>query len=403
MTLNTADGFVVNYKVEVTEGTAAAGGAATGERLRVLASPGLKATRGTIQSAEIRDDANAGAMRLGSQMADGSYAMELSQGSFDTAIEAVMRSTWVAPVAVTFNNSAGLTSLQVTAANTIAWVGTTTPVAAGLRVGDTFRLTDMSTAANNSVNCTVSAISGGTITITRSVLTIQAADNACTLTIHKKIAQATTPVRRTFTVEQYYEDIDQTELFTGCRFTSMQLSLTPNGMVTMTAGLMGLGRQSLATGASPYFTSPTTYSSIALVATDAALIYNGVAIATITGMTLDLAISTQGAEVVGSVVMPGTFDNRMTASGSISMLLDDLTNNTLFDAETEFQIHIALVEPESEPKSHVSFYLPAVKITDISKALGGDGPMAHDLAINLQPRVAATGFDAGIMTISTAA
>ena len=403
MTLNTADGFVVNYKVEVTEGTAAAGGAATGERLRVLASPGLKATRGTIQSAEIRDDANAGALRLGSQMAEGSYAMELSQGSFDTVLEAVMRSTWVAPVTVTFNNGAALTSIQVTSTSQLTFAGTTVPTAFGLRVGDVFRLTNMSTAANNNINLRVASISGSVVNVHGTPLTIQAADTACELVIAKKLSQATTPTRRTFTFEQYYEDIDQSEQFTGCRFTSLQLSLTPNGMVTMTAGVMGLGRTTLASGASPYFTSPTTYSSIALVATDASLVYNGTAIATITGMTLDLAIATQGAEVVGSVVMPGTFDNRMTATGSISMLLDDLTNNTLFDAETEFQIHLTLVEPESEPKSHVSFYLPAVKITDISKALGGDGPMAHDLAINLQPRVAATGFDAGIMTISTAA
>jgi len=402
MAINTADGFVVNIKPEVTEGTAASGGSATGERLRVVASPGLKPVRGTIQSAEIRDDANAGPMRLGSQMAEGSYAFELSQGSFDTVLEAVMRSTWVAPVAVVFNNGAALTSITVNTSSQLTFAGTTTPTAFGLRVGDVFRLTDMSTSANNNVNCRVRAITGSVVDLHGTPLTAQAADTACTLTIHKKLRQAATPVRRTFTVEQYYEDIDQTELYTGCRFTSFQLSLTPNGMVTCTAGLMGLGRQTLASGASPYFTSPTEYTSIALVATDASLVYNGAAIATITGMTLDLSIATQGAEVVGSVVMPGTFDNRMTATGSISMLLDDLTNNPLWDAETEFQIHLSLVEPESEPKSHVSFYLPAVKITDISKALGGDGPMAHDLAINLQPRVAATGFDAGIMTISTA-
>jgi len=399
----TADGFLVNYRVEVTEGTAAVGGAAVGERLRALASPGLNLRRGSIQSQEIRDDANAGAMRLGGKMVDGSYNVELSQGSFDTLLEGFFRSTWVAPVAVTFNNGAALTSIQVTSTSQLTFAGTTVPTAFGLRVGDVFRLTDMSTSANNNVNCIVRSIAGSVVNVYGTPLTIQAADTACTLTIHKKLAQATTPTRRTFTFEQYYEELDLTRQFLGCRITSLRLQLQPNGMVNATFGFIGLDETRLASGASPYFTSPTSYTSIALVATDASVYYNDAAITTLTGMDLTFTIAADGPEVIGSVVKPRTYDNRMTATGSITGLVTDFADFTLYDAETEFQIVLHLVEPETQPKSHFTLYLPAVKITDIDMSLGGDSALLETLALNLQPRVAATGFDAGVLTITTAA
>lgn len=403
MPTQTNDGYVVNFKVETTEGTAATGGAATGERLRTIASPGLNLRRSQIVSQEVRNDANAGKMRLGGRRVDGSFNVELSQGSFDTWLEAFFRSTWTSPTTITFDGGLALTSLTVNSSSQITFAGTTTPVAAGLRVGDVFRLTDMATAANNDVNCIVKSIAGSVVNLHGTPLTTQTADSACTLTIHKRLKQATTPTRRTFTVEQHYEDIDQSRLFKGCRLVSLRLQLAPNGIVQATFGLIGLDRETLATGSSPYFTSPTEYTAIALVATDAFVTYNGGQVLNFTGMTLDFQIAANGEEVIGSTVMPGTYDNRMTATGTITGLVEDFDDDALYDAETELEAVIHLVEPESQPKSHVTLYLPALKIGDIDGALGGDSALIETRTINLQPRVAATGYDAGVLTISTAA
>lgn len=402
MPINTADGFLVNFKVETTEGTAATGGAGTGERLRTLASPGLKLTRGQMQSGEIRNDANDGKMRLGGKRVEGSHNLELSQGSFDTLLEAVLRSTWVAPVAITFDGGVALTSLTVNSSSQITFAGTTTPVAAGLREGDAFRLTNMSTAANNSVNCRVKTITGSVVDLHGTPLTTQAADVACTLTIGKKLSQASTPTRRTFTVEQYLKDIDQSEQFTGCRVVSLSLQLQPNNMVAATIGWIGLNRTVLASGASPYFTSPTEYTSIALVATDASITYNGASV-TLTGFSLDFTIQAGGDEVIGATTMPGTFDNRFSVSGTISAHVQDLADEALYDAETAVAMHLMLVEPESEPKSYVAVFLPELLLTDIDKPMGGDTGLIRTKQFKAQPHVAATGQDAGVCTILTAA
>ena len=176
MALQTGTGYVVNFKVEVTEGTAATGGGSTGERLRTLPSPGLKLARAAIQSAEKRNDANKSMVRLGGKSVAGSYNVELNVDSFSTVVEALLRSTWVAAATTTFNNGAALTSITVDSSSQLTFAGTTVPTAFGLCVGDVFRLGGMSTAANNDVNCRVKTIAGSVVTVYGTPLTAQTAD-----------------------------------------------------------------------------------------------------------------------------------------------------------------------------------------------------------------------------------
>lgn len=403
MALQTGRNYLVNFKVESTEGTAATGGAATGERLRTLASPGLKLSRGGIMSEEVRNDGNKSMMRLGSKSVGGSFLSEWNLSSFDTLVEAFLRSTWVSPVAITFDGGAALTSLTVNSSSQVTFAGTTTPAVAGLRVGDVFRLTNMSNSANNSVNCRVASIAGSVVNLYGTPLTTQTADSACTLTIGKKLIQAATPTRRTFTVEQHLEDADYSELFVGCRVVSLSLEFQPNRMVRATFGFIGMDRTIVTGGSAPYFTSPTEYTTINLVADDAAITHNGSVFARLTGWTVNLSIDASGQPVLGSLVSPGTFDNDLTAGAQASCVFDDSADLTLFDAETEHEMSILLTEPESEPKSYYHFFFPRVKIADIETPLGGEAAMVRTKALSFGPKVAATGYDAGVITICTAA
>ncbi|MBU2249151.1 MAG: hypothetical protein KKD77_20560 [Gammaproteobacteria bacterium] len=81
---------------------------------------------------------------------------------------------------ITYNGGAALTSLEITAANTIISVGTTSFVGV-IDVGAIIYLTDMSTAANNNVNCKVLTVAANTLTLVGTPLTIQGADSACSL------------------------------------------------------------------------------------------------------------------------------------------------------------------------------------------------------------------------------
>jgi len=399
----TASNYVVNAKVESVTGTAATGGGSTGERIRTLASPGLKLSRGQVRSAEKRNDMLMSMARLGGKSVEGSYNAELSVGSFDTFLEALVRGTWVAAdPAITTDGGAAFTSIAITNQNTITLTGTGSFLTEDFRVGDVIRLSNMSTAANDNVNGRIKTVSATVIVVHGTPYTNQSSDAACTMTIAKKLAFPTTPTRRSFTIEQYLEDNDTSEQFVGCRVVSLSLAFQPNQMVTATFGFVGMDRTVLATGSSPYFTSPTEYTSINLVADDASITYNGAAIATLTGWTLNFAINAAGQAVLGSLVAPDIFDNDMSVTGECSGTITDFSDLTLFDAETEFEMSIMLVEPDAAaPVNFIHFFFPRVKIMDIAGALGGDGPYIQTRSLEFGPKVAASGYDAGVCTIST--
>ncbi|TIL83592.1 MAG: hypothetical protein E5Y76_02090, partial [Mesorhizobium sp.] len=86
--------------------------------------------------------------RHGLQKTAGAYISELSLGGFDDILEAVMRGTWSsANLQLT---QADFTSIT-TGANTIVFAAGS-PISLGVKVGDVWRLTNHSSAANNSIN-----------------------------------------------------------------------------------------------------------------------------------------------------------------------------------------------------------------------------------------------------------
>jgi len=397
----TGKNIIVGYKVEGTFNTAPGTGSA--EQLRVTASPGMSLVKALINSAEVRSDGQSSLARHGSRSAPGSYNVEMSVDTFDTPLQALLRSTWVAAVGITFNNGAALTSLTVNSSSQVTFAGTTTPVAAGLRVGDVFRLASMSTAANDAVNCRVASISGSVVNLLGTPLTTQSADTACTLTILRKLSAAATPTKRTFYVDEYHVDTDVSEVFGGCRFVGFSLRGTPDGMAEGTLTLLGASGAVLATGSSPYFVAPTLTTTIPLVFADAKIAFNGADVTTCTAWEMNYEIAAATQPVVGASVSPDVFDNDARLTGALSFVREDLAKVSLYLAETPFSIHLMLTEPESEPKDCIAIFIGYATITGASADMGSDGAMIETIPWASGVRPTTTGFDASLMTISTSA
>jgi len=400
-TSQTGKGVAVNYYVESTINTAP--GAGTSYRLRLNPSAGASLKRALINSNEVRSDGLSSMARLGSRMVDLSYSGEVSNGGFWPILEALMRSTSVAAATITFDGGAALTNLTVDSASQITFSGTTTPVAAGLRNGDVFRLANMSTAANNAVNARVKSISGSVVTLHGTPLTTQAADAACTLTIFKKLKNATTPTKRTFWLEEYQQDIDMTEQFGGVKWIEMKVSGTPDGMAMIEFKALGVAGTTATAGSAPYYTSPTIPTGIALVFADALVSINGTDVANATAFEFTYTIAAKTEPVIGSSNSPDVFDNDARLSGSVSFIRQDLTHVTGFLAETEFATHIMLVEPESEPKDAIAFFLPRCKRTAVDGSLGGDGAYIETVPFTCGKSESVTGVDDTLLTISESA
>lgn len=397
MTFQSNSNITVAVKRETVTGTANT--TVTGAvGVRLIGSSGLSLKRSAIQSQEISADGVMPMGRLGGKSVDGGFSSELSVGGAHALfLEAVMRSAWATSTSITF---ATMTTVAVGTNEVVAAGGSW--LTQGIRVGDVFKLVGTTVSGNNNTNQIVTAVTTLTISVVTGAFTTLVGTVTGTLTRLPKLVGAATPSRYSHTIEQYDEDTDLSELFLGCRCIGAKFSFKPNAMATVEYSFMGMDRTVLATGTSPWFTTPTYTTGLALIADDSAIRYNGATVATFTGFDLDISIDAKGESVLGSFVSPDIFDNRQSVKASISGLRSDFSKLALYDAETEFEVSIVLQEPATAPKPCLSFFIPRAKISALSAAVGGgDGPKVETLELMIGPKVATSSYDGTVLSISS--
>ena len=369
--------------------------------IRLTDSPGLSLKRAQIVSSEKRTDLLKTMPRMGYKSVAGSYNSELTVGGhIDLGQEAVTRGVWATATSITF---ATMTSVQLLTNAVVATGGSW--ITQGIKVGDIFQITGTTVSADNNLNVRALSVATLTIGVATGTFTTLASTATGTLTVLKKLATPTTPTSYSHSVEQYDGDTDLSELFTGVRWVGRKYSFKPGSPATVVDTFMGADRTALTTGTSPYFTSPSVTTGLALITEDSTLRYNGAIAATFTGFDLDFQVSAKGEPVIGTFVTPNVFDDDCTVTASITGLRSDFSNLTLYDAETEFDLSIKLEEPNTgPPKSCFSIFLPRVKIGDLSaNAGGGDGAKIETLQILVGPKVATSVYDAGVATFHSTA
>jgi hypothetical protein len=365
---------LVAYKPEVTFGTLP--GASSGKVFRPN-SGGINLTKEAIRSGENRRDGQMTRGRHGSRAIQGSYAGDLSLGTFDDFIEAVFRGTFASALTIT-EATAGLTSITTTTSTIVAAAGSW--ITAGLRVGDVIRLAGHATAANNNRNLRITGLTASTITVAETLTADAVADTAFTITRPKKLLMGTTA--RSFTIEEYEADIDGSEVFKGCRVGQMRLALQPNGMATITHDFVGQDMEVMTGGSAPYFTSPVATTSIGMTAVEAVIRLGSTDVVDLTALDLSINLNAQGQPVVGSSITPDVFTNLATVEGSVTALRSDLTRMQSFLNEEELSLHLLFTENEGQPKDFCSFFIGNMTLASASKSeLGSDGPRTQQLAI----------------------
>jgi len=370
-------------------------------QMRVLPSAGVQLQRAQIQSNEKRSDLLKSLARLGYKTVSGDYDSEHTVGGHtDLLHESIMRSTWATATNIGF---ATMTSVLLATNAVIATGGSW--ITQGVKVGDIFTISGTTVSADNGLNTRALSVSTLTIGVATGTFVTLATTATGTLTILKKLSVAATPTRYSHTIEQYDGDTDLSELFTGNRLTGMHVTCKPGQPVTVKYTFMGCDRTALATGTSPYFTTPTLTTGLAFITEDSSIRYNGALAAQFTGFDLDFKIATKGEAVISSLVTPDLFDDDFEMTGTITGLRSDFSNLTLFDAETEFDVSIKLEEPNTgPPKSCFAYFLSRVKLGGINAPFGGgDGGKIETLQLLVGPKVATSVYDAGYITIHSSA
>lgn len=360
-------------------GTIAAVDAASAVYLRRVSS-NLDLKKDVYQSNEIRSDMQIGDYRHGVRSVDGSISGELSPGTYQLLMAAMLRKAWVAaPVGGPESDiAAAVTSGN---AGTFTSAATATFLTDGLKVGDVIRWTGWTTtgAGNNTRNFLITNLTQLVMTgvmLDGSPVVDKIAGDAVTATgVGKKTWTPTTGhTNLYFTVEHNYSDLDMSEVFTDCKPSTIGFKLPASGMGTIDIGMMGLNMTAYSAGTAPYFTGPAAAETAGVVAAVNGVIYvQNTAVALITGMDFDIAGGQSAEPVVGSNYKPDIFDGRVQVKGNMTVFFQDATFRDYFINETEVSISVALTCANTATADFLAFTMPRVKVGGASKDDGEKG------------------------------
>jgi hypothetical protein len=321
----------------------------------------LDLTKDTYQSNEIRQDYQVADFRHGVHKVAGNINGEFSLGTYADLLAACLRYDWQA--GATFTSGVG--TEVTTTANTIvrasgSWI------TSGFKVGDVVRMAGSSTTANNGKNLRILSLTATTITVPSASLTLNATPEAAvTVAVRgKKLwVPSTGHLDRSFTFEHYYSDIDETEVFTGCKVNTTQIGLPATGMMTYQAGIMGKDMVPYSGASAPYFTSvaPDTTTGI-LAAVNGSLRIAGTDIAVITGLQLNIDGGYTSEPVVGSNTVPSLVPGRVKVSGQFTAQFDTPVLRSAFVDETEISLYSFIEAAGADPKDFLGIGLERIKL-----------------------------------------
>lgn len=358
------------YKKETTWGTLA--GASGAKYLRRVTT-GFNLKKETYESNEIRTDYQVADYRHGVRSAEGTLSGELSPGSYADFMAAVLAKDFATVSAIT------ALTLSIAASGTLYTVTRSAGdwIVDGVRVGDVIALSGGSlNAANVGNNIVVVSMTSTVLTVlctSSTALFVQAGVAGCTATIRGKttLAPLTGHTDDSFTFEEWYSDITQSEVYTGNKVGSMAVKLPATGLVTVDFNFMGKNLEQ--TGTSQYFTTPTAAGTTGIcAAVSGALIVNGAAVAIVTSMDFTVERGLEAANAVGSNFAANVFTGRIKATGNMSVYFQDGVFRDLYNNETVASVVVALSTDSSKTADVITFTFPRVKLGSGSK---NDGEM----------------------------
>ena len=392
----------VAYKKE-SGGWGVAAGASGAKVLRRVTS-NFNLNKDVYESNEIRTDYQISDLRHGVRSVEGSLNGEFSPGSYSDFIGSVLAKDFVtAPTA---------TGLTVTTASVAGGLYTVTRSAGswltdGFEVGNIVRLSggtlDTNTVGNNLLVVSMTATVLTVRVLNGSALVAQSAIASVTATAtgKKSFAPLTGHTDDSYTVEEWYSDIAQSEQFTGVKVGSAAFQLPSTGLATIDFGFHG---KDIATSTSQYFTSPTAAGSTGIfAAVNGAVVVNGTPVAVITSADLTIERALEAAVVVGSNTAADMFTGRIRVNGNISVYFQDGVFRDYFVNESEVSLVFALSSDNTKSSNAVSFVLPRVKLGSNTKDDSEGGVISQHSFVALLNSVTTAGLPATTIQIQDTA
>jgi hypothetical protein len=250
----------------------------------------------------------------------------------------------------------------------------------GLRVGMVVRASGLTTTGDNTKNLLVASLTATNavvVPLNGSTLTAQGTASSVTLTAPGKqtFVPATGHTDDSYTVEEFYADIAQSEVYTGMKVNSVSVQLPATGLTTVDIGFAG--KDLAQTGTTQYFTSPTAQNSNGIfAAVNGVMLVDGAPVALITSADFAVERATENATVVGSNSVADIFTGRIRVTGNMSVYFQDAAFRDYFDDETPVSVVLTVTADSTANSDFVGFTLPKVKLGSFTKDDGELGIVA---------------------------
>ena len=390
----------VAYKKETQWGTAAAAGPGGSAKYLRRVTSTFNLDKESYESSEIRTDYQVADFRHGVRSASGSLSGELSPGTYSDFIGSAVAKTFVVGAslaAVTYTvtvQGAGYRVAKTAPATTFVGL---------FFVGDVVRITAAGGNVNNTGrNLLVTAVATDSIDVIpldRGTMTLEATIASATVAAvgKKTFAPLTGHTDESYTVEEFFSDIVQSEVYTGMKVNTASFALPATGLVTCEFGFMG---KDITTGTAQYFTTPAALSTSGIFASvNGVLLINGVAVALLTGLNLNINRNMQSATVVGSNSIAELFEGRIAVDGDFSAYFENGSLRDLFLNETEASLVVTLSSSNAKNAEFISFTLPRIKVNTNSKDDGEQGIVAQHSFTALLPASTVTQFNQSTIVV----
>ena len=341
-------------------------------------------TKEAFESNTIRTDQQRQNASHGTRSVSKTLDQEFQVGGHTALLEGALRSAFA-----TAATTGSLTTVGINATTRTLSRSTGSFITDGFKVGDIIRASGFVATVNNGKNLRLATVAALSMTYVADAwlgtLTTETAGATVTLSAAgKKLSVPLTGhTNDYFTIEEWNEDIAQSETDLDCKVSSMAIDIPANGNAPINFGFLG---RNATYATSQYFSSPTAAPNGDLLAgTTGLLSYNGVDSVVLTNVSINLDAGAEIKAVVGSNISPDVFTSAVVVSGSMSALYEDATILNDFDDEVEAPLFVYLFANDTAASDFVIIKLPNVKINSAEK--GSDGT-----AISLS-----SNFSAGVL------
>lgn len=330
----------------------------------------LGLSKDSLQSEEIRSDRQIADFRLGANQVGGDINFELSYGSFDQFLEAVLLSVaWAAPA------DTGVTTISATATGFSRAAGSF--LTDGFAVGQAVTSSGFVGSGFNgkSIITAVDALTMDTSIIGSGTHGVEAGDADEQILASQSVKAAST--RSSFTFVRQFADIMAVDnpfyIYRGIELNSIQLTIAANSMITGTFSVVGQSQetaQDLTGLGTPTFPPASTTSP--LDSFTGTLEEGGVTVAVVTEISMTLQNGIEPRFVVGSKNSIYPSVGRSNLTGQVTAYFEDSTLVNKFLDETESSLVFSLPDGAGNTQR---YRVPRIKYTGGQPDVAGEGPI----------------------------